>query len=533
MALQSPLSGDAAEAFSARLPEAADWLVVAPLALLLTLAALLLLVRDRPRLQAGLALLGLSASVFLHGALLSAVWTGGIRTMTMGHWLPPFGISFTADLAGALLAFTGSLIGLASGLFALQDMDRQRRRYGFYPLLMLLMAGASGAFLTGDVFNLYVWFEVLLIAAFGLLALGEEREQLDGTLKYAVLNLIGTTLFLIATGLLYGSFGTLNMADLAQKAATLQSQAPLLTLASLYLLALAIKSAAFPLNAWLPASYPTASITVSALFAGLMTKIGLYALMRIDIMILAGQGESLSPILSVLAGFTLLTGALGALASDDIRRMAAYLVIAGIGSSLAGLAIGTTTALSGSLFYSIQSMIAMTALFWVCGLAGRLSGSFSLHRISGLHAASPAFSALAFIIFLAIAGIPPFSGFWPKVMLVKSALDTGHGLLATVLLASSFLVLIAVSRAYALAFWRGAIAEAAHAQQSKIAKHDPAPAHGHVPRTDLAPLAFLAVFLVLAGLYPEPLIQLTDRAALGFLDPSAYIESVFPQGRPQ
>ena len=183
---------------------------------------------------------------------------------------------------------------MPASLYALSDIDAGGRRFGFFPFLMFLMAGVTGAFLTGDIFNLYVWFEVLLISSFGLLVLGSEREQIDGAMKYAVLNLIGTTLFLIAVGYLYAIFGTLNMADIALKAAGLRDTAPLMTLAALFLLAFAMKAAAFPVNFWLPASYHTPRIVVSALFAGLLTKVGIYALIRVMVMLLPVEREALS-----------------------------------------------------------------------------------------------------------------------------------------------------------------------------------------------------------------------------------------------
>ncbi|MDY6963321.1 MAG: Na+/H+ antiporter subunit D, partial [Pseudomonadota bacterium] len=176
----------------------ADWLVIAPMALMITLGAVLMMVRHRIWLHGWIAIPGLVALVLMEGLLVYRVAVDGPFTMTAGRWLPPFGISFTADLMGSLLALASGLVALAAGIYGLRDIDATGRRYGFYPFLLLLMAGVTGAFLTGDIFNLYVWFEVLLISSFGLLILGSERQQIDGALKYAVLNLLGTTLFLIA-----------------------------------------------------------------------------------------------------------------------------------------------------------------------------------------------------------------------------------------------------------------------------------------------------------------------------------------------
>ena len=301
--------------------------------------------------------------------------------MVMGRWLPPFGIAFTADLLGASMALAGAIAAFAGGLYALSDISPSGRRYGFFPFLLLLMAGVTGAFLTGDVFNLYVWFEVLLISSFGLLILGSEREQIDGALKYAVLNLIATTLFLVAIGYLYAIFGTLNMADIAAKAKAVRGSAPLMTLASLFLIAFAMKAAAFPVNFWLPASYHTPRIVVSALFAGLLTKVGIYALIRVLVMLLPVERGNLSLLIAIVGAATMISGALGALAESDVRRMFGYVVISGIGNMLAGIALGSVEGVGGSIFYALHSIVLMTALYMAAGQAARLGGS-SRHQTS-------------------------------------------------------------------------------------------------------------------------------------------------------
>jgi multicomponent Na+:H+ antiporter subunit D len=260
---------------------AADWLIPGPVVFCLLVGSILLMLRKRTDLQPLIAIPALVVLCAMTLGLLAHVVSNGTVTMTMGRWLPPFGISFTVDAMGAFFAATSSLVALAAGIYGRGDVDHSGRRYGFYPFLLLIMAGVLGAFMTGDIFNLYVWFEVLLISSFGLLVLGNERAQLDGGVKYAFLNLIATTLFLIATGYLYGLFGTLNMADIAIKATELRGTAPLMTLVTLFLLAFAMKAAAFPVNFWLPASYHTPRLVVSALFAGLLTKVGIYALLRI------------------------------------------------------------------------------------------------------------------------------------------------------------------------------------------------------------------------------------------------------------
>ena len=496
----------------------ADWLVVLPIALMIGAGAVLMMIRHRIRLHGTIAICALGALVVLDAALLLKVWSGGPVTMVMGRWLPPFGIAFTVDLFGAAMALAAAVAALAGGIYALRDIDSAGRRYGFYPFLLLLMAGVTGAFLTGDIFNLYVWFEVLLISSFGLLILGSEREQIDGALKYAILNLLGTTLFLIAVGSLYAIFGTLNMADIAEKAAGHRGSAPTVTLGALFILAFAMKAAAFPVNFWLPASYHTPRIVVSALFGGLLTKVGIYALIRVMVMLFPVEREELSLVIAVSAVLTMLLGALGALAQTDLRRMVGFLVIAGIGNMMAGVAIGSQPGISGAILYAVHSIMAMTALYLVAGEAARLGGSFSLATLGGLYVRAPWFSAASLVLFLAVAGLPPFLGLWPKIALVKAALDIGAWWLAGAILVSAFLITLALGRVFLLAYWRpqaGAM-----------------PVTGRPGMAIVLPIGGLTAFVVLFGLFPESLIALTQAAAEGLADPSAYIRSVFPGGAP-
>ncbi|WEA61114.1 Na+/H+ antiporter subunit D [Rhizobium sp. BJ04] len=495
------------------------WLAILPVAHCITLGAVLLMLRAHPRLQAWLAISGLTALVLIDAALLAKVAAEGPLTMVMGRWLPPFGIAFTVDLFGALLAFTAALAALAGGIYALADIGESGRRYGFFPLLMLLMAGVSGAFLTGDVFNLYVWFEVLLISSFGLIILGSERRQIDGALKYAVLNLIATTLFLIGVGILYAAFGTLNMADIAAKAGNLRATAPLMTLASLFLLAFAMKAAAFPVNFWLPAAYHTPRIVVSALFAGLLTKVGIYALIRVMVMLLPVERAELSLVIALAAAATIVVGALGALAENDIRRLFGYVVISGIGNMLAGVALGGPgggiDGISGAVFYALHSMALMTALYLAAGEIARRGGGFLLSDLGGLYRQSGGFTALSLVLFLAACGLPPFSGFWPKAILVKASLDSGTWWLAAAILAGGFLTTIAFGRLFLLAYWRPAAMALAPSRANW--------------RTGL-PLAALTALTIGFGILPEKLLALSQSAAAGLADPKAYLHSVFPGG---
>lgn len=503
---------------------AADWLIVAPVALCLLVGSVLLMLRKDTRLQ---PLIAIPALMVLSAMTLGLLWhvlANGTVTMTMGRWLPPFGISFTVDPLSAFFAATSSLVALAAGVYGRSDIDHSGRRYGFYPFLLLIMAGVIGAFLTGDVFNLYVWFEVLLISSFGLLVLGSERGQLDGGVKYAFLNLVATTLFLIATGYLYGLFGTLNMADIAVKASELRGTAPLMTLVTLFLLAFAMKAAAFPVNFWLPASYHTPRLVVSALFAGLLTKVGVYALLRVLGMLFPIEREELSFIIAIAAALTMVLGVMGALAQNDIRRALGFLVVSGIGVMMAGLALGSPAGFSGAIFYAAHSMVVMTALYFAIGIGVNLGGNFRLSEAGGLYARNAMLAFVTLMLFLSVSGLPPFSGFWPKVMLVKASLDIGAWWLAAAILVTGLLTTITVGRIWALAYWRPAGEGAASAQAGSA----PGSAAGSAPAGAIAALFGLVALSVAAGVWPEPVLVLSQDAARGLIDPSAYVLSVFP-----
>ncbi|MGE6782220.1 Na+/H+ antiporter subunit D [Ensifer adhaerens] len=498
----------------------ADWLVILPVAWCLAFGALLVMLRRKIDWHPPIAVLGLAGLVVIDILLLRHVLASGPVTMVMGRWLPPFGIAFTVDLMGALFALTASVVALAGSIYSLADINDSGRRYGFYPFLMLLMAGVSGAFLTGDIFNLYVWFEVLLISSFGLIVLGSEREQIDGAVKYGFLNLVATTLFLITTGYLYASFGTLNMADIARKAEGLSGTAPLMTLTALFVLAFGMKAAAFPVNFWLPASYHTPRVVVSALFAGLLTKVGIYALIRVTVMLLPVEREELSFVIAVAGALTMLVGVLGALAQSDFRRMLGYLVVSGIGSILAGVAVGGPGGIGGAIFYALHSMLVMTALYLASGVAARLGDGFSLVSLAGLYRRHAGFAALSLMLAFAVSGLPPFSGFWPKVILVKAALDIGAWWLAAVLLLTGFLTTIVTGRFFLLAYWRD------------VASGEGGAASATISAAALLPVAALTVLALAIGLYPEPLLSVVQNAAAGLAEPSAYLNSVFPGGAP-
>ncbi len=506
-----------------------DWLVVTPIIITVLGGVVCLMLRKHTKIQPRIAIATLALLMLSNFGLLARVLDKGVVTMVMGQWLPPYGIAFSVDATGAILALIASIVAFATALYGVGDSDATARRYGFYPFLMLLMTSVSGTFLTGDIFNLYVWFEVLLISSFGLLILGSDKAQLDGAVKYGILNLIATTLFLIATGYLYGLIGTLNMADIPRSVLTLPDKAPITTVAMLYLLAFGMKAAAFPVNFWLPASYHTPRIAVAGVFAGLLTKVGIYALMRTMVMLLPVHHAMLSGVLAVVAVATMISGVLGAMAQSDLRRALGYLVISGIGSMLAGIAVSTTLALTGTILYAIHSIIVMTGLYFVTGMAVRISDTFALRKLGGLYGKSPLLALAFFILAMSLSGLPPTSGFWAKVVLVDAALKAGSPWLAGSILVTGFLTTIALTRIGLYAFWRGGPEGTpdgtafAYAQSHEVATPDVSAAYTGMWLA-LGLLVGLSLFI---GVAPNGLVAIAKTGVAGLIDPSGYIGSVF------
>ncbi len=490
---------------------ASAWLLVWPVLIPILASALAVTAWGRVRRQALICAFGIGLQLIAAVMLLQAVLTNGPMAVAMGGWPAPFGIALAADTLGATLTVAASVVALLIVLNSFNPASSSHRRSGFFPLTLALMSGVAGAFLTSDIFNLYVWFEVTLIATFGLMVLGGQRERLDGAVKYAFLNMIATTLLLIAIGLLYGMTGTLNMADLSGKVAALPDTAALETVVLLFLVAFAMKSAVFPLAFWLPASYHAPMQTVSALFGALLTKVGVYSLFRVFTLVFPETGDIARETLIWAAAATMVAGGLGALAETDLRRLVSYTVMGGVGVMLFGLALGTAPALSGAIFYIVHSMIVSAALFLGVGMVMRVAGQHGLYGISGLYKAAPVLSVAFLLSGLSLAGVPPFAGFWPKVMLIQAGLAAESFAALAALLAAGFFTLMTVGRLFAIAFWRELEGES-----------PPSPAWDH-SHTALCILAALTVGL---GLYPSALIELTNAAAAGLLNPGPYIEAV-------
>jgi multicomponent Na+:H+ antiporter subunit D len=500
-------------------------LLVLPLLIPLTAAALSLLAWNSRRLQRGLAVAATAALLAAGLVLLGSLWQGPrIQATQMGGWPAPYGITLVADLFSAIMVVLAGLMGLAVAVYSLASMDAPRESFGYYPLLHVLLMGVCGAFLTGDLFNLYVWFEVMLMASFVLLALGGEPAQLRGAIKYVTLNLLASALFLAAVGILYGVAGTLNLADLAYKLNSGAARPGLVTtLAMLFLIAFGIKAAVFPLFFWLPASYHTPPVAVSAIFAGLLTKVGVYALIRVFTLLFVQDMAFTHGLITVLAGVTMVTGVLGAAAQYEFRRILSFHIISQIGYMILGLGLFGLAAsdelrlmaLAGSVFYIVHHIIVKTNLFLVSGVAQRIGGSFELKHLGGLYRGYPGLAVLFLIPALSLSGMPPLSGFFAKLILVRAGLEMGQYAVIAAALVVGLLTLFSMTKIWTEAFWKPA-------PDAEVAASEPPRGLG----TLLLPIGVLTLLTVLIGLAAGPLYELAAEAAEQLMDRDAYIQGV-------
>lgn len=450
--------------------------------------------------------------------LLSSVLEQGHVVMYMGGWVAPYGITLVADMLSAIMVLLTGMMAVAIAIYSLSSASSSHERFGYYPLMHLLLAGVAGSFLTGDIFNLYVWFEVMLVASFALLILGGERAQMEGAVKYVTLNLLSSAIFLSAIGLLYGLVGTLNMADIAVKLAQAEHTGMVDVIAVMFMVAFGIKAAAFPLFFWLPASYHTGPVAVSALFAGLLTKVGVYALFRVFTLIFNQSPEFTHNILLWLAAFTMLTGVLGAAAQFEFRRILSFHIVSQIGYMILGLALYTPLAIIGGVFYIMHHIIVKTNLFLISGIAHRLLGTYDLKKLGGLYKSRPVLSVLFLVPALSLAGLPPLSGFFAKFIIIRAGIEAEAWVVTGIALLVGLLTLYSMIKIWAEAFWK------------KLPEETDGSSLNQAMTPSLAalylPVILLAACTLFIGLNGQPIYLMAEMSAQQLLNPTGYIEAV-------
>ena len=485
--------------------------LVLPILVPLGTAAVLMLAPKRPLLQRWVALAG---SVLLLGSTLlvfARVNAAGIQVLQIGTWPAPFGITLVADLLAAMLVVAVGVVGVAISGVAFGGVDPRREAFGYHPLIQILLMGVAGAFLTGDLFNLYVWFEVMLVASFVLMALHRTSAQVEAAFKYVTINLIASSIFLTALGLLYVAAGTLNMADLARVWPTLRSPGLDGVLAVLFLLAFSIKAGLFPLFFWLPASYHTPPAAIGAAFAGLLTKVGVYALIRVFTLLFQEGPPALFTLLLAMSAATMVVGLVAAMNERDFRRILSFNLVGHIGYTTASLSLLTPAALAGAIFYVLHHIVVITNLFLVGGVLLRLRRTTDVAALGGFYRSQPLFSALAMVPIFALAGVPPLSGFLGKLAILEATFEAGAYWVGGLVLVVGLLTLLSMARTWADAFWK------------------PPQAAGDMT-TPGAPLlvaiAALSLVTVAITVGAEPLFALALRGAEQLLQREAYIDAV-------
>jgi multicomponent K+:H+ antiporter subunit D len=499
-------------------------LPVLPVLIPLVAGAVLLLMHDAAlrlrRLVVAVACLALLGVATLLVALADQ---GGHLVYQLGNWPSNVGIVLVVDRLSALMVLLTAILGAVAASAAAGGLDA--RQAHFHALLMFQLMGISGAFLTGDLFNLFVFFEVLLIASYGLLVHAADGERLKRATHYMILNLTGSSLFLVALGVLFGLVGTLNMADLAVKvAATPDENVALVRAAGLLLMVVfALKGALLPLWFWLPRTYAAATPAVAALFA-IMTKVGIYAVYRVHTLIFGAEAgpaaDVAAPWILPLGLATLALAALGALAAPSLRTLAGYLVVASAGTLFLAFGVGGTDALGAALYYLVHSTLAAAALFLLADLVGRHrpAAGDCLKTDDAIRRRDPL--AFAFILAaVSIAALPPLAGFVAKVALLDALAAHPEGAwLWTIVLVSGLFVIVALARAGSHLFWRpppkGLVAT------SPVA----APAFA-----ETAPLAALLTASIALSVLADPVLAYARAAAAQLAAPSAYVAAVLGQ----
>lgn len=494
-------------------------LVALPLVLPLIGAAVAILTGRSRTGQRVVSLTVLTLTLACSVLLLIEVDRSGTLVAHGGGWAAPMGIALVADRFSAVMLVVATGVLLAVAVFAIGEPGAERNHVAFQSVYLMLAAGVSGAFLTGDLFNLFVSFELMLTASYVLITLGGRRAQVRSGMTYIVISLLASTLFVTALALLYAATGTLNMADLSVKMATVPPglrQAFALLLLGVF----GIKAAIFPLFFWLPDSYPLAPSPITAIFAGVLTKVGLYAIVRTQLLLFAPDMPT--DVLLWVAGLTMVVGVLGAIAQDDLKRILSFTIVSQIGFIIMGLSFGTVAGIAALVYSMVHHVVVTTALFCAGGLVEYAGGSSQLKRIGAMLRTAPLVALLFLLPALSIAGIPPFSGFVSKLSLVIAGFAANRAIIVAVALAVSLLTLYAMMRIWVGAFWSP--------QEEPMTVVRPAkPYRFGAPGLMIAPtVALVAATLVIAAA-AGPIFSFSERAAGDLTHPQSYVSAVIDE----
>lgn len=486
-------------------------LVIAPIIVPVIAGLILLLFRKKIIFQRLFSILAVITVLIFSLLLIMKIKVEGIQTLQLGGWDAPFGISMVADMFSMILVLVTSIVAFCCLLYAFRTIGKEREMFYFYPMFLFLIAGVNGSFLTGDIFNLFVCFEVMLVASYVLISLGGTKLQLRESVKYVVINIISSFLFLVAVAYLYAITGTLNLAHLSERVAEVGQDGLLTTVAILFLIVFSLKAGLF-LFFWLPGSYSAPPTAIAAIFAALLTKVGMYAIIRMFTLVFYHEPQITHLFIGILAAMTMILGAIGAVSYWDIKQILTYNVVVGVGFILAGLASFTSVGMTGSLYYFIHDMIIKALIFLLGGTIIYLTGQSRLHEISGLIRLHPLLGIMFFIAALSLAGIPPLSGFLGKIFITEGTFTSGYYWLGAIGLFTSLMVLYSIMKIFMKAFW--GYTEITEEEELGTTKGI------------LLPIGILTVLSIALGLGTELISDYVDLAIESLMNPALYIEAV-------
>ncbi|WP_019413079.1 Na+/H+ antiporter subunit D [Paenisporosarcina sp. TG20] len=487
-------------------------LLLFPILLPFFFAIILMFFPKKRFTQRIITIVGLLSTLIAATILLITVKTNGIQAITLGSWPAPFGISMVSDMLSVLLVLSSTLITLIVVWYSFTSIGKAREENFYYPGVLFMLTGVNGAFTTGDIFNMFVFFEVLLMASYLLIVLGGEKVQLRESIKYILVNIISSALFVVTVAYLYSVVGTLNMADISVKISQLGQPGIITVIAVLFLIVFGLKGAIFPLYFWLPSTYAAPPIPVLALFGALLTKVGVYAIMRTYTLFFTLDQSFTHELLMIISILTIIAGCIGALAYFDVKKIIIYNIIIAVGVILFGASQMNEASLMGSIFYLIHDILIKGALFLLIGVIIAITGTSNLKKMGGLIKYYPMLGWTYLVAAFGLAGIPPLSGFVGKLLIIQGGFEAGNLWGGIVILASSLVVLLSVMRIFIYAFWGEPV------EITPLTKR-------HY-RGLFTPAVILVGISVLYGAGSEWLVPYMSDAADVMLNPSQYIQAV-------